>query len=95
MELVKADIASCWGQPLEEVPHQKDKRPFAEVISCLDELAWHVPTRKAWDELIFLPPPAEPCTPPLEQSPGVYYGPHHGPGECLTSPTVQRQWPEW
>ena len=34
-----------------------------EVISCLDELAWHVPARKAWDELVFLPPPAEPHAP--------------------------------
>ena len=61
-ELVEADIASCWGQLLEEVPHQKDEGSFAEVI-CLDELAQHVPTRKAWDELIFLPPPAEPHAP--------------------------------
>ena len=39
VELVEADIASCWGQLLEEVPHQKDEGPFAEVISHLDELA--------------------------------------------------------
>ena len=32
-----------------------------EVISCLDELAWHVPARKAWDELMFPTPPAAPC----------------------------------
>ena len=62
-ELVEADIASCWGQPLMEVPCQKDEGPFTEVISHLDELAQHVPARKAWDELIFLPPSAEPCTP--------------------------------
>ena len=62
-ELVEADIASCWGQLLEEVLCQKDKGPFAELISHLDELAQCVPTRKAWDKLIFLPSPAEPCTP--------------------------------
>ena len=39
-ELVEADIASCWGQMLEEVPCQKDEWPFMEVISHLDELAW-------------------------------------------------------
>ena len=89
-ELVEADIASCWGQPLEEVPSQKDEGPFTEVISCLDELAQHVPTRKAWDELIFLPPPSEPHT-LLEQTPGVYYGLHCGPGEHLTSPAVLHQ----
>ena len=62
-ELVEADIASFWGQPLEEVPCQKDEGPFMEVISYLDELAQHVPTTKAWDELVFPPPPAEPCPP--------------------------------
>ena len=62
-ELVEADIASCWGQLLEEVPHQKDEGPFMEVISHLDELSQHVPARKAWDKLIFLPLPAEPHAP--------------------------------
>ena len=59
-ELVEADIVSCWGQPLEEVLCQKNEGPFMKVISHLDVLAWCVPARKAWDELIFLPPPAEP-----------------------------------
>ena len=63
VELVEADIASCWGQPLEEVPCQKDELPFMEVISHLDELAQHVPTKKALNELIFPTPPAEPHAP--------------------------------
>ena len=50
-ELVKADITSCYGQPLEEVPCQKDEGPFVEVISYLDELAWCMPAIKAWDKL--------------------------------------------
>ena len=63
VELVEADIASCCGQLLEEVLHQKDEGPFKEMISHIDELAQHMPTRKAWDELVFPPPPAEPCAP--------------------------------
>ena len=35
---------------------------FAELISHLDQLAKRLPTRQAWDELVFLPPPAEPHT---------------------------------
>ena len=62
-ELMEADIASCWGQLLEEVLQQKDDGPFAEVISHLDELAWYVPSRKAWDVLVFPPPLAEPSAP--------------------------------
>ena len=59
VELVEVYIAACWGQPL-EVLHQKDGM-FTEVISCLDELAQCMPSRKAWDELVFLPPAAESC----------------------------------
>ena len=29
----------CWGQPLEDVPHQKDSGTHAKVISYLDEVA--------------------------------------------------------
>ena len=63
VELVEADIASCWGQLLEKVPHQKDEGPFVEVFFHLDKLAQCVPTRKAGDELIFPPHPAEPHAP--------------------------------
>ena len=34
-----------------------------EVISHLDQPAKHLPTRWAWDELVFLPPPAKPHMP--------------------------------
>ena len=62
-ELIENDIALCWSQPLMEVPHQKEEGAFKEVICHLDELAKHVPMRKAWDELLFPPPAAEPHTP--------------------------------
>ena len=37
-ELIELDITSCWGQLPEEVLHQKDEGPFADIISYLDEL---------------------------------------------------------
>ena len=49
-------IASCWGQSVVEVPLQKQDGPFADVIAYLDNLARHMLTRKAWDELVFLSP---------------------------------------
>ena len=61
-ELIELNIASCWGQLLEEVRQQKDDGPFVDVI-YLYGLARCVPTRKALDELVFPPPLAEPCTP--------------------------------
>ena len=43
-ELIELDITACWGQPPEEVPHQKDEGPFVDVILYLDELVQCVPT---------------------------------------------------
>ena len=63
VELIELNIASCWGQPLEEVLRQKDQGPWADVISYMDELAQCVPMQKAWDELVFPPPVAEPRMP--------------------------------
>ena len=56
------DILS-WNEPPWEVPHQRDEGVFAEVISHLNQLAKHLPTMWAWDELVFPPPPAEPYMP--------------------------------
>ena len=62
-ELMEADIDSCLGKLLKSVLQQKDSGCFTEVISHLDELAQCMPSRKAWDELVFLPPLAEPSAP--------------------------------
>ena len=61
--LVQAKVALCWNELPQEVPRQRDEGAFVEVISHLDQLAKHLPTRRAWDELVFPPPPAEPCMP--------------------------------
>ena len=61
--LVEAKVVLCWNEPTWKVPCQRDEGIFTKVISQLDQLAKHIPTRWAWDELVFLPPPAEPCTP--------------------------------
>ena len=54
------------------------------MISYLDELAWCVPTRKAWDELIFLPPPAEPHAPNQSRHLGYNMGCTMDLGSALT-----------
>ena len=57
-ELVEAEVILCWNEPPCKVPCQRDEGIFVEVISCLHQLAKHLPMRRAWDELVFLPPPA-------------------------------------
>ena len=62
-ELVEAKVILSWNELPWEVPCQRDEGVFVEVISHLDQLAKHLPTRWAWDELVFPPPPAEPRMP--------------------------------
>ena len=62
-KLVEAVVALCWNEPLQEVLHERYEGAFVEVISHLDQLARCLPTRQAWDELVFLPPPTKPCMP--------------------------------
>ena len=62
-ELVEAEIALCWNELLWEVQCQRDEGTFVEVISHLDQIPKRLPTRWAWDDLVFPPPSAKPCMP--------------------------------
>ena len=48
-------VMSCWNDPPEDLLCQRDEGAHAKVISYLDELAMYQPSRKAWDELVWLP----------------------------------------
>ena len=63
VQVVKDCAVSCWNDPREDVPHQRDKGAHANIISYLDELATCQPLLKAWDELIWPPPSAVPHLP--------------------------------
>ena len=54
-EVVEADVACCWSEPPQTMLQQRDEGAFVDVISHLDNLAQHLPTRKAWDKLVCLP----------------------------------------
>ena len=62
-KFMEAKVILCWNELPWEVPCQRDEGVFVEVISHLDQLAKHLPTRQAWHELVFLPPPAKPHMP--------------------------------
>ena len=67
---VKEDCAmDCWGDNPEQVPQQKDKGAHAKVISYLNELATHRPSRKSWDELVWSPQSTMPVLPCERVSP--------------------------
>ena len=62
-DVMEADVVCCWSELPKPIPLQRDESAFAHVISYLDNLAQCLPTRKAWDELVCLPPSTVPCTP--------------------------------
>ena len=63
VELVEAEVILCWNEPPWEVLCQRDEGVFVKMISCLDQLTKCLPTRWAWDELVFPPPPIKPHMP--------------------------------
>ena len=73
-EVVEADGACCWSEPPPTIPWQRDEGAFADVISHLDNPAKCWPTRKAWDELVCLPPSAVPCSPHQSRHLGYIQG---------------------
>ena len=73
-ELTELKIASCWVQPAAKVLLQKQDGPFTNVIAYLDDLAWHVLIKKAWDELVFLAPLTEPSMPCKRNHLGYIFG---------------------
>ena len=85
VELVEAEVILCWNEPQQEAPHQRDEGIFVEVISCLDQLAKYLPTRWAWDELVFPPPPTKPCLPHQSGHLGYIRGSMVDLGQALPS----------
>ena len=53
MNLTMASVKLCWEPTPRTVYHQKDNGSTAHVISYLNELAVHVPTLKAWDQMVW------------------------------------------
>ena len=63
-----ASIKHClWPTP-GTLHHQRDNGPTTHVISYLDELAVHLPTSKAWDELVWPTMAANPHVPTKAKS---------------------------
>ena len=56
-----ASIKLCWEPTPRALYHQRDNGPTAHIISYLDELAVHVPTLEAWDQMVWPTAVAIPC----------------------------------
>ena len=53
MDLTMASVKLCWEPTPRALYHQRDNGPSAHVISYLDELAVHIPTLEAWDQMVW------------------------------------------
>ena len=59
-QVVEDFTMSCWNDPPEDFPHQRDEGTHTNIISYFDKLATCQPSQKAWDKLVWPPPSAVP-----------------------------------
>ena len=53
VDLMMASVKLCWEPTPRALYHQRDNGPTTHVISYLDELAVHIPTLEAWDQMVW------------------------------------------
>ena len=53
IDLMMASIKCCWEPAPRTLHHQRENSTTTHVISYLDELAVHVPSREAWDQMVW------------------------------------------
>ena len=53
VDLMMANIKHCWQPALRTLHHQRENGPTTHLISYLDELAIHMPTLEAWDQIVW------------------------------------------
>ena len=53
VDLTMASVKLCWEPTSRALYHQRDNGPTTHVISYLNELAVHVPTLEAWDQMVW------------------------------------------
>ena len=54
VDLMMASVKLCWEPTPRALYHQRDNGPTAHVISYPNELAVHIPTLEAWDQMVWL-----------------------------------------
>ena len=60
-DLTVASLKLCWEPTPRSLYRQRECGPTTHIITFLDELAVHVPSLNAWDQLVWLPAVAIPC----------------------------------
>ena len=53
VDLAMVSIKHCWEPVLRTLHHQRENGPTTHVISSLNKLAVCIPTREAWDEMVW------------------------------------------
>ena len=53
IDLTMVSVKRCWKPVPQTLHHQRENGPTAHVISYLDKLAACIPTREAWDQMVW------------------------------------------
>ena len=74
VDLMMASVKHCWEPAPRTLHHQRENGPTAHVISYLNKLAVHVPTREAWDQMLWPTTVVIPHVPTKAKSYGYCWG---------------------
>ena len=88
MDLTMASVKLCWEPTPRALYHQRDNGPSAHVISYLDELAVHIPTLEAWDQMVWPTMAVIPHTLTEAQVICLLLGPSGGSRPCDAGSTI-------
>ena len=68
IDLTMVSIKRCWEPAPRTLHHQRENCPTTHVISYFDELAVRIPTKEAWDQMVWPTTVAIPCIPTEAES---------------------------
>ena len=74
MDLTVASIKLCWEPTPRALGHQRENGPTTHIISYLDELAVHIPSLDAWDQMVWQTAVAIPHAPTEAELYGYCWG---------------------
>ena len=74
VDLMMASVKLCWEPTPRALYHKRDNGPTAHVISYLDDLAVHIPTLEAWDQMVWQTSAVIPCMLTEAKSYGYCWG---------------------
>ena len=74
VDLTMVSVKCCWEPAPRTLHHQRENGPTTHIISYLNKLAVCIPTREAWDQMVWPTMATIPCVPTEAESYSYCWG---------------------